>query len=99
MNPVMECAVVRVNRYNFEDEKTGNVFQGVNIQFLGDVEENKDVKGIEVGKISGDLQIYDMFDKVPGIYSIELKAKINGKGNITYKAAKVEYKGELKKVK
>jgi hypothetical protein len=80
----MKFLVLGVKKYDFVQEGTGEVFQGMNITAL-DMSQNvkePDKRGIFPMKIkSPDIQLFNQFDVLPGIYDLDFAMKPNGKGD------------------
>ena len=80
----MKVLVMGVKKYDFVQEGTGEVFQGMNITALDmAVNENEsDKKGIFPMKIkSPDIKLFDRFSVFPAYYEIDFTMKPDSKGN------------------
>ena len=80
----MKVLVMGVKKYDFAQEGTGEVFQGMNITAIDtSVNENEpDKKGVFPMKIkSPDINLFDRFTVFPAYYDIKFTMKPDGKGN------------------
>jgi len=83
--------VLSVSRWKFAQDGTGEVVEGVSLQYVGEPESPKqNSRGTSPMKITAPLDQYNVFDKVPAYYDIDFSIVpgTGGKAKVNYAGAK-----------
>lgn len=92
----INCIVLCVNPYSFNDEKTNELREGVSVKYLltdnlSPTEEMDGSRGYKVAKSSFGMEVMKAIKEVPAVYSVEFSNKLDSQGRITQKAISLQY--------
>lgn len=74
----MNCIVLSAQKWNFTDDGTGEVREGVSVWYAGGdsfspVQMTDDRKGFELLKATLPVGSYGSFTEVPGLYDVDMR--------------------------
>lgn len=97
----METAILlNARRYDFKDETTGRLVQGVTLQYLtADVENNDNDKGCMLFTITAPSEVWGQLQSVPGVYDMEFKQRPGKGGRPTLQCVATKFKAPYDIVK
>lgn len=78
--------ILRAQRYEFPNEKTGEIIKGCNVHFISDYQaETADAVGEMPMKVSATDEVFNQVKqfKAPGIYEINTRTKPGKEGKAT----------------
>lgn len=92
--------ILSVNKYEFTDEKTGEIKKGVTLHYVSDYRENTATElGFKPSKTGANEAVFDAVLKggVPGMYRIDTRSKPgkDGKPTLTVVGAQLAKKVPL----
>lgn len=73
--------VLHVFRYNFADEKTGNMIRGCKVTCLPhkkDIEDKPDSRGLKPVTFAAPYQLFPEFSNLPATYDLDFTIKVVG---------------------
>ena len=83
--------ILAASRYSFVDQDTGEIRKGTTVHYINNLEPvspSETQKGVVPVKANFPFTAFDVFDKVPGDYTIdyELSANSRGQAKLIYKS-------------
>ncbi|RYF50966.1 MAG: hypothetical protein EOO38_04380 [Cytophagaceae bacterium] len=76
--------ILSARRYQFNDDKTNKVVEGVSLTYLTpDVDQEPDRRGMSPLTISAPLDVWSSLGALPGVYKLDLKQRPGKNGRPT----------------
>jgi hypothetical protein len=87
--------VIYAKRYSFTNRETGELVEGVTVQYLPDEIANKpDEKGQQPVKLSMPVGNWNQVESVPGKYDMDFDFVPDSRGNVKVKLRGLQFVGE-----
>lgn len=90
--------ILSADKWNFSDEKTGEIRNGVTLQYVNDYREDSATEvGFKPIKVSANPEIFDTVRKngAPALYKLDMKTRPGKEGKPTLTIVKVEFVKEV----
>jgi hypothetical protein len=91
--------VLSVDRYEFTDERTGEIRKGVTLQYVNDYREDRPTSlGFKPIKASANDEVFDTIKKsgAPGLYKLHSRTRPGKEGKPTLTIVKAEHVKNMK---
>lgn len=89
--------VLGVSNWNFTDERTGEVRQGISVHYsdVNNVQKDNNVNGSLPVKITGHSSFYSRFSTLPGFYELDFGVRsLSGKPSLFLESVG-DFKGSI----
>lgn len=86
-----------MSRYQFPDEKTGEVLEGTKVTYCKDFEgvTKQNSIGLDIVTSTMPYGAFSAFPEVPAYYAADFDFRSNGKGQPVVSISRIEYSGPL----
>lgn len=86
-----KALVISADRYEFTDEKTGEIRKGVTVNYINDYREDTEMSvGLKPTKISANAEVFDAIraGTAPALYELDFRTRPGKEGKPTLQLVK-----------
>lgn len=101
MTTKSKIIVLYANKYRMANESTGEINEGVSVNYLMadklvPVKDGQNTAGIRPAKTSLDIKQWDVLESVPGVYEADLNIAVDRDGKVQLKPLSLTFVAALK---